>query len=207
MEDIFRVSKALVTIEGISPYSQSRMHEDPALEGEGKEDYDIRTWRSHLHVEARDGKKTVVIPAHSIMQAMAAAAKYSKIQIPGQGKATWTAKFLSGIALFENPSLEVDPDTVTHVVINANSDGVRGSGKRVKRRYPVIPSWSTTFEVSILDPIITENVFSDMIRLSGKFIGIGRFRPEKGGTNGRFSVRKLLWEDNRDFDIPLREAA
>jgi hypothetical protein len=26
-------------------------------------------------------------------------------------------------------------------------------------------------------------------------VGIGRFRPENGGTNGRFRVVKIEWED------------
>jgi hypothetical protein len=29
------------------------------------------------------------------------------------------------------------------------------------------------------------------------FIGLGRFRPEKGGTNGRFKIASLNWQDNR----------
>ena len=36
-----------------------------------------------------------------------------------------------------------------------------------------------------------------MVEIAGMFIGIGRFRPEKGGTNGRFRIAKLVWEDNR----------
>lgn len=190
------LSIATVTITGITPYSQSRQHEDPALEGEGKEEYDIRTWRSHLNVADRNGRPTVVIPAHGIHQALASAAKYSKRQIPGQNKATWTKKFESGIAILEDPTLNIDPLSVGMVAISANSDGIRGSGKRVTRRYPIVPDWQSTFDVHILDPIITQDVFREMAEIAGMFIGIGRFRPEKGGTNGRFKV-ELKWQDNR----------
>jgi hypothetical protein len=31
------------------------------------------------------------------------------------------------------------------------------------------------------------------------FIGIGRFRPEKGGSNGRFKITRLQWQDNRSL--------
>jgi hypothetical protein len=139
----------------------------------------------------------VVIPAHGLHQAIAAAAKYSKRQIPGQGKATWTAKFTAGITLLEDPAINVDPATVDAVTISANADGTRGSGKRVPRKFPVIPQWSATFDVVVLDPIITEVVFREMLEMAGMFIGIGRFRPEKGGTNGRFRIDAIDWKDNR----------
>lgn len=190
-------SIARVTISGITPLSQSRQHDDPKLDGERPDDYDKRTWRSKLNTATRDGKPTVVIPAHGLHQAIAAAAKYSKRQIPGQGKATWTAKFTAGITLLEDPALGISPEAVEAVTISANADGIRGSGKRVPRKFPVIPQWSTTFDVVILDPIITPEIFGEMLEMAGMFIGIGRFRPEKGGTNGRFRVDAVEWSDNR----------
>jgi len=193
-----QASIATVTITGIAPYTQSRQHDEPKLEGENMNDYDIRTWRSKMTTETRDGELTVAIPAHGLMQCIAAAAKYSKRQIPGQGKATWTAKFTAGIMLMENPALNVSPADVKSITISANADGIRGSGKRVPRRFPSIPAgWSATFDVYILDPIITEQVFHEMMELAGMFIGIGQFRPQNGGTNGRFRVEKLAWADNR----------
>ena len=190
--------KATVTIVGTAPLSQSHQHDEPKMEGEGNDDYDIRTWPSKLNVESVDGKDTVVIPAFGMQCAIAAAAKYSKRQIPGQGKATWTAKFTSGISVVGPLALNINPATVKPVMIQANSDGVRGSGKRVPRRFPQMPpGWKTTFDVLVLDPIITQEVFREMLELAGMFIGVGQFRPEKGGTNGRFIVEKIAWQDNR----------
>jgi hypothetical protein len=198
-----QTSVATLTLEGLAPYSQSRQHDDPFLEGESHDAYDKRTWRSKQTVAVRDGKPTVVVPAHGLHQSIAAGAKYSKRQIPGQGKATWTAKFLSGIALLENPALNIDPDAVNFVVISANADGVRGSGRRVPRRFPVIDvGWSFTTDVYILDAIITEDVFREMVEIAGMFIGLGRFRPEKGGNNGRYRIKQLVWQDNREL-VPL----
>jgi len=198
------ISVAHVHIKGITPLSQSRKHNDPMLNGESHEDYEARTWASKLTTELHDGKYVVVIPAHGVHQSLAAAAKYSKIQIPGQGKATWTAKFEAGVALLENPIVMIGnapiiADEVDGVWILCNADGVRGSGKRVMRKFPVMPEWETRFDVQILDPIITRDVFKEMIGISGMFKGIGRFRPEKGGTNGRFRLVSLGWTDNRSF--------
>lgn len=195
-----KASVATVTLTGIAPMTQSRAHETPKLEGENPNDYDIRTWRNKLSTELNGDSRTIVIPAHGVMQCIAAAAKYSKRQIPGQGKATWTAKFTAGITLMENPRLNIDPASVGSITISANADGVRGSGKRVPRRFPVIPTgWSTTFDVYILDPIITEQIFREMVELAGMFIGLGQFRPQNGGTNGRFKLADLVWTDNRQI--------
>jgi hypothetical protein len=187
-------SIATLTIKGISPYTQSHQHVEPKLQGESADAYDERTWPFKMNVV--DG--SVVLPQHGVHQCIAAAAKYSKRQIPGQGKATWTAKFTSGIMLVSDPALQIDPKTVKHIVISANADGVRGSGKRVTRRFPSIPAgWRSTFDVFVLDPIITEQVFREMVDLAGMFIGVGQFRPQNGGSNGRFKVEKLVWADNR----------
>ncbi len=192
-------SFARVTIRGITQLSQSRQHDEPKIKGEGPDAYDQRTWRFKLNVEERDGKRTVVIPAHGMQQCIVAAAKYAKEKITGKGGQTWTQKFTSGIALIENIPLGIDPDTVTSITISANADGVRGSGKRVTRRFPVIPTWHAEFDVMILDPIITEDIFREMLEKAGMFIGLGRFRAEKGGTNGRFVVEAITWTDNREM--------
>jgi hypothetical protein len=193
-----QASIATLTIVGLTAMTHSHQHDTPKLEGENAADYDLRTWRNKLNVS--DDGKSIVIPAHGFHQCVAAAAKYSKRQIPGQGKATWTAKFTAGIMLMENPSLGVDPNSVSSITISANADGIRGSGKRVPRRFPVIPAgWQSTFGVYILDPIITEQIFREMIELAGMFIGLGQFRPQNGGTNGRFKLANLAWQDNRQI--------
>lgn len=192
-----KCSVAKVTIAGISPLSQSRLHDEPGLQGEGPDDYDIRTWRSKLNVSPATG--TVVIPAHGLHQALIAAAKYTGEQIPGQGKKTWTAKFTTGLAFLEDVDTGLRPEEAQQVLILANADGVRGSGKRVQRRFPIYQDWEARFEVFILDPIITEPIFAKMLEVAGMFIGIGRFRPEKGGTNGRFRIETIDWTDNRQM--------
>lgn len=188
-------SIATVSIRGSSPYSQSRQHDDAWLEGESHDAYDARTWRSKMTLSL-DGS-SVVIPAMAIHLSLIAGAKYSKRKITGQGNATWTAKFASGIMVPEAPSLNIDPKTVTCLPISVNADGVRGSGKRVIRRFPMMNQWATSFDVWILDPQITQAIFTEMFEQAAMFVGLGRFRPEKGGTNGRFEIVKVVWQDNR----------
>lgn len=184
------------TLESLTPYSQSRKHDEPKLEGESPDDYNRRTWKAQALVESG----TVHIAASGFHQCLVSAARYSKIQIPGQGKATWTRKFEAGIALFENIDLGITAETVTEFIdIYANADGVRGSGKRVMRRFPIFQKWSAQFDVHILDPIITREIFADIVEIGGMFIGLGRYRPENGGTNGRFKLTELKWDDQRQL--------
>lgn len=190
--------QAHVTIRGTAPLSQSHKHDEPMLEGESPDAYDIRTWRSKLNVEVVDSQPTVIIPAFAIQTAIADAARYSKRKILGQGKATWTAKFSAGISVVSSIPLNIDPATVKSISISAHSDGRRGSGSRVTRRFPQIPpGWQATFDILILDPIITEEIFREMLTLAGVFIGVGQFRPQNGGHNGRFAVESINWVDNR----------
>lgn len=196
-----KVSVASCTIVGVTPLSQSRnTDDDPKGPKEHHDDYDKRIWRKRLNTAAIDGKPTVVIPAHGMHQAIAAAAKYSKTKIPGQRNATWTAKFTAGIAILDEISLGISPEDVDVIAIYANADGVRGSGTRVTRRFPIInPGWRATFDVTVLDQIITEDVFREMLDTAGMFIGVGRFRPEKGGSNGRFNTESLKWIANKEL--------
>lgn len=195
------VTNARVVLEGLSNLTQTKFHEEPKLKGELADAYNRRVFKQHLHVT--DG--FVSIPETAFMQCLASAAKYSKKQIPGQGKATWTAKFQAGIMIFppcivsSDDGTKMTPDNVSYVDIFANVDGIRGSNKRVMRRYPtILRGWRTTFDVAILDPIVTEDVFREMLKIAGMFVGIGQFRPEKGGTNGRFKIAELVWEDKRE---------
>ena len=192
------IISATLHLRSVTTMTQSRDHGEPKLAGEGHEDYDLRTWRNKMHVQTIAGQRRVVVPAFGFACALASAAKYSKRQIPGQGKATWTAKFKAGIMMLNDPVLDgVDPDTVKNIRISANADGMRGSGKRVPRYFPTFPEWSSVFEMKVIDPIITEDVFREMVEIAGMYIGLGQFRPENGGTNGRFSVEKIVWRDDR----------
>jgi hypothetical protein len=185
---------ATVEFEGIAPYSQSRMHDTPKLEKERPDDYEARTWREKSSY-AQDG--TIVIPAMAFKQALDTVARRLGEQIPGKGKATYTKHFTGGVMCAEDIRLEGwTKDTVQPITINANSDGVRGSGKRVKRTFPQIPAgWKGTAEFIVLDAIVTNEVFERHINEAGRFTGIGRFRPENGGLNGRFIIKSIKWSE------------
>lgn len=180
-----------VTMESISPYSSSRMHDVPKLEKERPDEYDQRTWREKL---TTDETGMVVIPAMAFKQALDRCAKVLGLQVPGKGKSTYTKHFLSGCLCEADVPLGIHKDQVQSVTINAHSDGVRGSGKRVKRTFPQIPKWSAKARFIILDDAIDKGTFEKVMKESGQFVGVGRFRPENGGLNGRYKVTGFEWQ-------------
>jgi hypothetical protein len=188
-----KASIADVTIRGLGKYSQSRAHDTAWLDGESHADYDLRNWREHLHV--RNG--VVVIPETALMQCLHAGVKYAGEK--KKGTATWTKHFEGGVAIQDVGMTDVKLADVTYEDIYSNADGVRGSGKRVYRRFPIMAPWSASFQVLILDPEITRDVFERHLDVAGKYRGLGRWRPEKAGQNGRFVIEKLVWTDNREL--------
>lgn len=206
------ISKAVVTLNGTAPYSQSRKHDLEKLEGESSAAYEERTWTERMHVQVfNKGKPTerrsVVIPASGMNQALAAAAKFLNRKIEGQRNTTWTKHFEAGIAVSENISLNIDPSERRRVAIPAHATGVRGSGTRVTRSFPTFDEWSATFDVIILDPLITESIFAEVVEAAGLFIGIGQYRPQNLGTNGRWEIVSIDWQDPREVKLPKKKAA
>jgi hypothetical protein len=179
-----------------SPYSQSAKHETPFLDRETHNDYEVRTWREKMTIN-KDG--VVCVPGMGFKQCVDTAAQKLGEKIPGRRGATYKNFFASGFFCDADvplsngkPILKKDVDSVS---INAHANGKRGSGSRVPRRFPSMPKWHGVAEFTIIDDVITREVFERHVKAAGVIVGIGRFRPENGGTNGRFRAVKFEWED------------
>jgi hypothetical protein len=181
---------AIVQLESVSPYSQSRHYDVEKLEKEIPKDYEARTWQERLHV---DDKGNVFIPPMAFKNCLSEAAKYLGIQVPGKGKANYTKHFEAGVLVTEPLLLSVKKEEVKGEWLFVPSDGKRGGGRRVDKCFPVIQQWSGTVAFYILDELITESVFRQHLEEAGKFIGIGRFRPRNNGFYGRFKVIDIQW--------------
>lgn len=183
-------------IIGTTGYSQSKAVDDeeiPKLPKESVGDYDKRNWRHKATVDA-DG--IVCIPAMALKFAVDEAVKRLALQIPGRGKTTYSKFFVAGAICIDDPGppLGIHIDAVAPIKIWANSDGVRGSGKRVRRIFPYIPAgWEALATFAVLDDVIPTEVFEKGLIEAGRLIGIGRFRPQVGGLLGRFDVASCTW--------------
>lgn len=181
---------AVATLRSVSPYSQSKHYTTEKLPKELAKDYEARTWRDRLH--SLDSGE-VFIPPMSFKNCLSESAKFLSLQIPGKGKATYTKHFEAGVLVTDALTLGVTRDQVKGEWLFVPADGVRGSGKRVEKCFPVIHEWGGEVTFHILDETVTEDVFKHVLEQAGAFIGIGRFRPRNNGFYGRFKVDNVSW--------------
>ena len=191
------MKRVKVFIENIpgSPYSQSARVMEPMKDRESHEAFDERTWRLKCTVND-DG--VVSIPAMGLKQALDNAAYKLGVKVPGR-RSNFRGFFESGVMCEANAPIHngkpLKPEDAILTIINANADGKRGSGKRVLRRFPTFNNYQAEPTFIITDDIVSKEIFETHMKSAGIICGIGRFRPEKGGVNGRFKVLKFVWEE------------
>jgi hypothetical protein len=191
----------IATLENVpgSPYSQSGFTDHVVKnERESHEDFDARVWREHCTCNA-EGQ--VCVPAMGLKMCVDSAAYKLGEKVPGRRGATYRNFFASGFFVEGDMPIAngkvLTKDDAEMVAIMSDSSGKRNAsgGSRVKRRFPIFKQWSGTARFVIIDDIITKEVFEHHLKSAGLICGIGRFRPENGGSNGRFRVTKITWEE------------
>lgn len=174
-----------------APYSASQHIVSPRGDKESPDDYERRTWRERLHVND-DG--LVQLPNMGFKNALDRMASMRSDKVKGKGQATYTKFFLSGVMVPEPLTLSVKAADVKGEWLFVPSDGKKGGGSRVMKCFPVIPKWTGDVTFMILDDnTISERVFEDTLNDSGLLVGVGRWRPERGGCYGRFKVQSIKW--------------
>ena len=198
--------KATFDIVGITPISFSKMLHEEKRDNETHDKMDQRVWRLKGHYA--QGRKPhdddeLFIPAVMLRKALASTAKYLGIKVPGKGANLYTKHFERGIVVQNLISSEGRPvgigttrKEVTEIALPCNSQGKKGGkgGSTVIRRFPIVHEWSTSFVVDVIDDVITEEVFEHVLRRCGMINGLGRWRPQNGGDNGRFTIENLAIE-------------
>jgi len=187
-----------VKLESVTPYSQSGKHETPRVEKEQEDAYARRTWQAFLHINQAG---QVIIPPAAVNKSIQTAASYLRLKIPGKGQSEYQKHFLGGMTCHQD-GIEIGrPDDFFCERLFLNADGKRGGNKRVWRYYPTIASWSGEADFFIFDERLLDRiggpedptVFEKVLEEAGSFIGLGRFRAEKGGFYGRFRVVQSTW--------------
>lgn len=185
---------AIATLKSVSPYSQSRYLLDKKASNEDYDAFEQRIWRQRAHVMGKgpdEGK--VFIPPMSFKQSLDSAAKYASIK--KKGSATYTKHFVSGVICMDPLVLPLTRDELDYFAGPMSSTGEKGKsgGSVVTRIYPVIPEWSGDVTFHIIDDELNPKIFRQVLEIAGRNIGIGRFRPQNGGFNGRWTVEDVKW--------------
>jgi hypothetical protein len=191
---------AITLLQSLTPYGQSRFIGKIKPPTQASNDFEQATWRERLHYD--EETKEVYIPPMAFKNCLSEAAKYLAIQVPGKGKTTYTKHFEAGVLVSDPLPLGITRDEVSGTPLLLNADGRRGSGTRVQRTMPTIPSWKGEVTWHILDQTISLEVFYRVLKEAGSLIGIGFFRPRNNGFWGRFKLVKLSWA-GRDIDLEV----
>jgi hypothetical protein len=178
-------------LRSVAPYSQSRPYDPEWQDGDTHDSVEQRTWREKCHCNS-DG--FVFIPPMAYIWSIQYAASRMGRKIEGSRNKTWTKTFQSGIMCIDPLVLPIKKDQVRGEKLYVNADGVRGSGKRVWKTFPIIDKWEGRVPFHILADDIPRDLFEETVTYAGMLAGIGRFRPEKGGYLGRFEAKKFDWE-------------
>jgi hypothetical protein len=189
---------------GISPYSQSKLI-SAKKERETAKDHESRCWMERAHIDASGG---VIIPPMAVKNALSECAKFMGMQIPGKGKSTYTKHFEAGLMCMDpvvlhrvkgKAEVPLSIEDIKPEWLFVPSDGKRGGGKRVEKCFPKIETgWTGVAKITVVDPMITEEVLKLHLTRAGQFIGIGRFRPRNNGFYGRFTVSEIEWKTISD---------
>lgn len=184
---------ATVKFKSLSPYSASHVIESEKAAKEAFDDFEKRIWRERLNV---DEQGQGIIPGMAFKLMLDTAVKRFGGKIKGRGQATWTKFFEAGVLVMDPLQLVgVTRENVQSETLFVPSDGVKGSGKRVWKTFPIVKEWSGEVNYLVLDDTITQDIFERMVTQAFAFVGIGRFRPERGGFLGRAEVVKINWRN------------
>lgn len=185
-----KIAKVLLKSE--SPYSSSVRHSVPKKNKEEAAEYEERTWREKGHYNT---KGVMIIPGVKFKNALSSTSKFLSEKIPGRGNQLYTKHIVSGVQVVNDIILPVKKTNVESVSLWQNSRGQKGGPLDVLRTFPIVDTWKGELTFVIVDDLITKDIFERYLKQAGTFIGIGRWRPEKGGSNGRFSVCKITWSE------------
>ena len=129
-----------------------------------------------------DAKKRVVLPSRVLEAALSEGARKTK-----EGKLALSGMFVDtdGVLAYDGGPLNVAQ------ILNSPEHQLRLSvvvgQAKVMRVRPFFKDWSTTFQVSVLDEMVTGSMLRTWLNNTGNFVGIGDYRPRYG----RFSVTKV----------------
>jgi hypothetical protein len=171
-------------LQSITALSQGRNHGTPKLPQELEQAYEERTVLAKLHTATDQ----IYIPPIAFKLCLEKTASYLGEKIPGHGSSTYTKHYRQGV-MCPDPimlGLTVDKVRIDKVFI-PTQPGKPNSG-RAWKWFPLIDQWQAELRIIALDDIFTQSVIERHLKIAGQMTGIGVWRPERGGMQGKFHV-------------------
>jgi hypothetical protein len=172
-----------VTIEGITPLLQHRFNEEAEVKisnGTGSSIPRAKTPRDEAEkvcYRLPDGR--LYQPSTHVLQSFRTAGKFHKV---GRKQADRLA--MAALAILET---ELVHDT-KEFEVDSRPCVIPATRGRVMRHRPRLDKWSLSFTADLDTDIFNEELAYAILADAGRKVGIGDFRPDKGGPFGRFKI-------------------
>lgn len=176
-----------IRIEGVTPLIQNKPEEygfdEQWVEKKATQNINVDALKK-LYVNK---KMQIIQPSVHIERALIEAGK--KIRIKGQGKATYSKLFGSMISVYpEDIVHEIqDVDMFKCLVVIPSTKG------RIMRCRPILREWALTFDIEY-DVEIDPMSILEALRIAGRYVGVGDWRPEKKGKYGKFKLDETSYK-------------
>jgi hypothetical protein len=102
----------------------------------------------------------------------------------------------SAVIVLEDTISLIDPSTSMRFddfEVDSRPVVIPATKGRVMRHRPRIDRWAMTFQLEIDDDLLPPDFVHQLLAEGGRKVGLGDFRPERGGPFGRFNI--TLWEN------------
>lgn len=182
-----------VKVEGITPYMQHRMDDVKLEEWEKNRKHIIErpdvnqadATRAEFHCYRNvDGK--CFIPAEQLRIAFINGGTYLKSKV---GSKTKSMKGIIAAVLQVSPEEIVLPEY-------DRIDKRSAVNKNIKARVMVIrpkwTQWSAEFDMILDNGTLTKEMITELITVTGNYVGIGSYRPTNNGYFGRFKLVSMI---------------
>ena len=176
------MEKVKVKIEGVSPLLQHRFPEEENPEHKSKKikkEFPAKEEAEKGLYKDPDGK--IYQPANTIKGSLLRASTSFLYE-----KKTSYRQVIAG-------SVFITPDAIPHIyqkwVVDRQPVVIQRS--RIMRARPRFDKWALEFEMEFDEQVISKDKLKEILDYAGQRKGIGDFRPEKGGSFGKFMVTKF----------------
>jgi len=176
--------KISVTIEGTTPILFNRFR-DVAIEGKSKKRTGAMAETDIEDKLYQDEKGKTLLPSVYIKNCITEASKQFKIV--GKGKATYS-KLVASTVDIEPFMIEMGVGKYDVFRISAVNPMTKG---RMMTERPRYTKWKASFEIVLNDPSVPISVINEILEHSGKYVGIGDWRPGKKGMFGKFLIAQF----------------
>ena len=175
------MKKYNVEITGITPLLMNKPEaygfDEQFVEKKASSDWEKEALKK-LYINADE---TIFQPATHIEASLIEAGK--KIKVKGQGKATYSKLFGSMLSIEE---LEIE-HKIQDYEINKCLVVIPSTKGRIMRYRPMFKKWVLNFNILAEDELPSEAILQ-ALEISGKYVGIGDWRPQKKGKFGKYQV-------------------